>query len=45
MKVIGITFMIIGMIFGILNAIDKNNLGTLSACLSFASGMAIVLIN
>ena len=43
MKVIGITFMIIGAIFGILHAINKNEFGMLSAGLAFMSGIAILL--
>ena len=43
MKVIGIAFMIIGVILGILNAIDKNKFGTIAAGLSFASAIIIVL--
>ena len=43
MKVIGIAFMIIGVIFGILHAIDENERGTLSAGLTFTGGMVMVL--
>lgn len=45
MKVIGIAFMIIGVILGSLNAIDKNKFGTIAAGLSFVSAMVIVLTN
>ena len=45
MKAIGIAFMIIGVIFGILHAINKNECGMLSAGLAFTSGMIIVLTN
>lgn len=45
MKVIGITCMIIGVIFGTLNTIDKNKLGMIAAGLAFASGMVSVLTN
>lgn len=45
MKAIGIAFMIIGVIFGILHAINKNECGMLSAGLAFTGGMIIVLTN
>ena len=45
MKAIGIAFMIIGVIFGILHAINKNEIGILSAGLAFTGGMIIVLTN
>ena len=45
MKAIGIAFMIIGVIFGILHAINKNEIGMLSAGLAFTGGMIIVLTN
>ena len=45
MKVIGIAFMIIGVIFSILHAINKNEIGMLSAGLAFTGGMIIVLTN
>lgn len=43
MKVIGIAFMIIGVIFGILHAINENERGMLLAGLAFTSGMVMVL--
>ena len=45
MMAIGIAFMIIGVIFGILHAINKNEIGMLSAGLAFTGGMIIVLTN
>ena len=45
MKAIGIAFMIIGAIFGILHAINKNEIGMLSAGFAFMSGLVIVLTN
>lgn len=45
MKAIGIAFMIIGVIFGILHAINKNEIGMLSAGLAFTGGMIVVLTN
>lgn len=45
MKAIGIAFMIIGVIFSILHAINKNEIGMLSAGLAFTGGMIIVLTN
>ena len=43
MKTIGITFMIIGGILGILHAINKNERGMLTAGLAFMGGMVIAL--
>ena len=43
MKAIGIAFMIIGVIFGILHAINKNECGILSAGLAFTGGMVMVV--
>ncbi len=43
MKAIGIAFMIIGVIFSILHAINKNEIGMLSAGLAFTGGMVMVV--
>ena len=45
MNTIGIIFMAIGLIFGVLNASNRNALGTLTAVTAFISGLVIVLTN
>ena len=44
MKALGIAFMVIGVIFGILHIINKNEIGILSAGLAFTGGLAMVIV-
>ena len=45
MNTIGIIFMAIGLIFGVLHAINKKAFGILTAVIAFISGLVIVLTN
>ena len=45
MKLVGIICIIVGLIFGVLHAINKNAFGILTAVIAFISGLVIILAN
>ena len=45
MKTVGIICMTVGLIFGVLHAINKKAFGILTAVIAFISGLVIVLTN
>ena len=45
MKIIGIIYIFIGIVFTILYTLNKNIISTISAVMTFICGLVIILIN